>query len=86
MYRLRYIASESETDGQTTDKVIPMCRCASHATQKGRPSVRLAETFSTSLQLLNGIPLHSECMRCHMQRYFSCICDGTYAGGLKKED
>ena len=46
MCRLRNIALESvtdgqtdgltdrQTDGQTTDKVIPMCRYASQATQK----------------------------------------------------
>ena len=40
MRRLRNIASESVTDGRTdrrtTDKVIPMCRYASQATQKSK--------------------------------------------------
>ena len=38
MRRLRNIALENvtdrQTDGRTTDKVIPMCRYASQATQK----------------------------------------------------
>ena len=45
MCRLRNIALESVTDGQTdrrtTEKVIPMCRYASQATQKSRRNRRI---------------------------------------------
>ena len=49
MCRLRNIALESVTDGQTarqTDKVIPMCRYASQATQKRMQTMLSVAIFS----------------------------------------
>ena len=46
MCRLRNIAFESVTDGRTdrrtTDKVIPMCRYASQATQKKKNTMSMS--------------------------------------------